>query len=55
MDVRFGISDFRFQILDFRFQISDTFLISDFRFRFRISDFSSRVLTLELKLQLVLS
>ena len=47
------MSDLEFQILDFRFRISDSFQMFDFRFRFRISDLSSRVLTLQLKLQLV--
>ena len=44
---------FRFQISGFGYQISDSFQMSDFRFRSRISDLSSRVLTLQLKLQLV--
>ena len=35
-DFRFQILDFRFWILDFRFQLSDSFQMSDFRFRFRI-------------------
>ena len=64
-DIRFWISDFGFQILYFVFQILYfTFWISDFgfqvlNFRFQtvfkclISDLSSRVLTLQLKLQLV--
>ena len=65
-DFRFGIPDFEFWISDFGcqiwnfrfwisgfgFQISDSFQMFDFRFRFRISDLSSRVLTLQLKLQL---
>ena len=36
----FWISDFGFQFSDLEFQISDTLLISDYRFRFRISDLS---------------
>ena len=57
-DFEFWISDFVFQILYFRFWISDFgFQVLDFRFQtvFKclISDLSSRVLTLQLKLQLV--
>ena len=60
LGTRFFISDFGSQIWNFRiwisgfeFQISDSFQMFDFRLRFRISDLSSRVLTLQLKLQLV--
>ena len=56
----FGTSDLRFEILDFGcqvwnfriwisgfgFQISESFQMFDFILRFRISDLSSRVLTL---------
>ena len=60
-DFEFWISDFGCQIWNFRFwisgfgfQISDSFQMSDFKFRFIISDLSSRLLTLQFKVQLVL-